>query len=103
MSKDPKEFIAALPSEGVNLDGVSVEWLLHFMAADDACHELVRDTLYPGRALVEKLDATRHLYQYASAKVMAMTAREKGVIVVAEKYERMCQESYDHLPEFARW
>jgi hypothetical protein len=96
-------FVAALPREGVNLDAESVDWLLRFMEAADTCYELMKDTLFPGRPASETVGVVQDLYNYASAKVMANVARERGVIIIAERYEHFCQSSYDHLPDFARW
>jgi hypothetical protein len=96
-------FVAALPREGVNLDGESIDWLLRFMEAADSCYELTKNTLFPGRPASETVGVVQHLYNYASAKIMAIVARERGAIVIAERYEHFCQSSYDHLPDFAKW
>lgn len=46
---------------------------------------------------------TGHLGGYASNKATAMTCRERGDIVAAESYERICETIYESLPDWARW
>ena len=45
----------------------------------------------------------KKLMEYARNKSAAMGLREKGQIVKAKRYERVCQEIYEDLPAWARW
>ena len=47
--------------------------------------------------------ATHALMRYAYNKGTAMRCRLRGDIVAAGIYERICQDIYERLPEFARW
>ena len=47
--------------------------------------------------------ATRQLCCYAWNKVTAMSCRERGEIKTATRYEAICDQIYENLPEFARW
>lgn len=48
-------------------------------------------------------DVLSTLSRYAEMKLMAMMAREAGLIERALMYEDRCDEHYRRLPEWARW
>ena len=47
--------------------------------------------------------ALKGLTNYAANKATAMRCRTAGDIVGAQNYERICDNIYDKLPEYARW
>jgi hypothetical protein len=57
--------------------------------------------LFPGQTASS--ETVRMLKQYADNKVTAMMLRERGTIAEAMRYEKIADEIYDRLPEYAKW
>jgi hypothetical protein len=97
------KFVAELPRDGLNLDCQTVDWLFRFMEASDVCYAQTKDAIFPGMAPRDTAGVVHKLERYAAAKIVAMEARERGHIFIAQKYEEQCQELFESLPGFARW
>lgn len=49
------------------------------------------------------LNTAREIAAYADNKAVAMECRLRGDIPAALVYEKICDDIYARLPEFARW
>jgi hypothetical protein len=83
-----------------NLDGMSPDELGKFWARHQRGWK--RKYLFPvGGWGTSK--ATAALANYAINKTTAMSCRARGDIQAAEIYEKVCENIYSALPEWARW
>jgi hypothetical protein len=85
-----------------NLDAMPADdlmrfWLVHQRGNRKRARELFPDT----PALYTRVAA--NLANYASNKATAMQCRLRGDVQAATIYERICDDIYGRLPEWARW
>jgi hypothetical protein len=85
-----------------NLDGMDEEDLRGFYRSMWDRPMTEARVMFPGKGK-EAMDAVKQLRQYASLSLEARTKRTGGDIPWAMRYEELAQETYEALPEWARW
>jgi hypothetical protein len=105
-------FIAGLKGGVPNLDEQDIEWLIEFSLAVQYFPSVMRAMLF-GSVPRENLLAVaprcevaiQLLGHYAAAKSLELMCRRKGEdeVQFAERYAKYCHDTWDVLPDFARW
>lgn len=98
------ETFAPFGCEGINLDGFeNPADLMDFWSFTNSVRPIVlARVLFPSKP-TGYVRVTRDLGCYASNKATAMKCRLAGTIESALIYERICEDIYNRLPEWARW
>jgi hypothetical protein len=85
-----------------NLDAMNYTQLINLWNTCDKSPLKVARYLFPGRPK-GYVKVVKGLGAYAINKAVAIQAREDGRINTALKYERICENIFNKLPEWARW
>lgn len=84
-----------------NLDGYNKDTLMDFWNVARHGRKMAK-LLFSGKPK-NYVKVTQTLANYASNKATAMACRERGDIQAALIYEKICNNIYTDLPEWARW
>ena len=88
--------------EPINLEAQDLSTLQKFRFRVAQTPVITARVLFPDRPK-GYVAATRWLGGYATRKAMAMNYRARGNIAGAIRHERICDQIYDKLPDYAKW
>jgi hypothetical protein len=105
-------FISKLAGGVPNLDEQDIEWLIEFSLAVQYFPSVLRAMLFGGVprenlfAVAPRCEvAIQLLGHYAASRALELMCRRKGEdeTEFAEHYAKDCRDTWDVLPDFARW